>query len=276
MDLLGHSLRINFTRANWEQSGDGFALRQTIPYLSSQLYRQRTDSSGATYTEINSGFLVTSITKNGSSWTVSGGTLADLAALTLTNGFGSSVTAASGALSSALVESRNSVFSFYVAEPITVRMLTDAYLDQNGEIVTEEGDVTFYPAAWQPWRLSTSSSSFWIQYVTELTAPALNTIPSVDPSNGDVLGVHNLDSFIGEPSSGYYGVQGWNYPSINRLTPPPGGYVMSPLSVVYGFWTNAANCVWSDTAQTVVSYINLFPYPRRPGWAPAYGKAIYQ
>ena len=275
MDLLGQSLRINFSRASWEQSGDGFTLRQTIPYLSSQLYRQRTDS-GATYTEINSSYLVTKIYKSGSSWTVEGGTLADLAALTLTNGFGSSVTAASGALSSALVESRNSVFSFYVAEPITVRMLTDAYLDQNGEIVTEEGDVTFYPAAWQPWRLSTSSSSVWIQYVTELTAPALTTIPTVDPSNGDVLGVHNLDSFIGEPASGYYGVQGWNYPSITRTTPPPGDYYKSPLSVVYGFWTNAANCVWSYTAQTVVPYINLFPYPRRPGWTPAYGKAIYQ
>lgn len=275
MDLLGQSLRINFTRANWEQSGDGFALRQTIPYLSSQLYRQRTDS-GATYTEINSSYLVTKIYKSGSSWTVEGGTLADLAALTLTNGFGSSVTAASGALSSALVESRNSVFSFYVAEPITVRMLTDAYLDQNGEIVTEEGDVTFYPAAWQPWRLSTSTSSVWIQYVTELTAPALTTIPTVDPSNGDVFGVHNVDSFIGEPASGYYGVQGRNYPSIGPLTPPPGDYYKSPLSVVYGFWTNAASCVWSDTSQTVVPYINLFPYPQRPGWAPAYGKEIYQ
>lgn len=278
MDLLGRTLRLNFTRAKWEPSGDGFALRQTIPYLSAELNREQT-YSGNRYTEINSGYLITDVYKSGDSWIVEGGTLADVATLTLTNGFGSSVTAASGALSSALVESQNRVFSFFTPEPITVQLVTSISSDSAGEISIEKGAVTFYPAAWQLWGLR-RDDRISVRYVTELlSGPALNSIPTVDPSNGDVFGVHNLDNFVGEPASGYYGVRGTTYPSIVRTQPPEGDYSKWPaVSIVYGFYSADQNCVWFGSAADADQYIEYIKRFAPQTWtgARAYGKAIYQ
>lgn len=274
MDLLGRSLRISFTRANWETSGDGFALRQTIPYLSAELNRERT-YSGNRYTEINSGYLITDVYKSGDSWIVEGGTLADIASLTLTNGFGSSVTAASGALSSALVESRNRVFSFYIAEPITVQLVTSISSDSAGEISIDKGAVTFYPAAWQLWGIQ-HVDNISVRYVTELlSGPALNTIPTIDASHGDVLGVHNLDDFFYDPPA----VRGTNYPSLARTQTPSGESTTWPaVSIVYGYYSAEQNCVWFDSATSANQYIEYIKRFAPQTWtgARAYGKAIYQ
>lgn len=274
MDLIARTLRVSFTRAMWEQAGGGFALRQTIPYLSPELYRDRT-YNGARYTERNSGFLITNVYKSGSSWVAEGGTLGELTVISLSNGFGAHISSAAGALSTALVASQNRVFSFFVPEPITIRLVTSISADSTGNLTVEKGDVTFYPACWQLWALS-SADNIWVQYVTELLGgPVLNTIPTVDYSAGGVLGVHNIDSFFYDPPV----ARGVNFPSLTRTAPPPGDYSKwAAQSIVYGFYSSDQSCVWYIDLANANLGINYFS-SHGPGvisGAPAYSKAIYQ
>lgn len=272
MSYLAKNIRFRFFGCTLEASGAGYRVRQTIPYLGRTLDFERREE-GVTYYRRRSSFIATSITKDsGGSLVVNGGTLADIASgMTLTNGFGSTVSAADGALSSALVEEQNGVFSFYVPDPITVQVLTDAYLGPDGSPITTSMAVTFIPYLWTLYRTG-SSSRVYYDYVFEPTSPVLNTIPTVDTARGDVFGVHNVDSFIGgelADAPNYYTAAVIPFPS-GRATAP--SVSARNIETIYGYGPQNINqpVVWSTTAADVAGWLQLFQYPNRPVWGGNY------
>lgn len=271
MSYLAKNIRFRFFGCTLEASGAGYRVRQPIPYLGRTLDFERRDE-GVTYYRRRSSFIATSITKDsGGSLVVNGGTLADIASgMTLTNGFGSTVSAADGALSSALVEEQNGVFSFYVPDPITVQVLTDAYLGPDGSPITTSMAVTFIPYLWTLYRTGSSSPNY--RYYYEPTSPVLNTIPTVDTARGDVFGVHNVDSFIGGAlvdAPNYYTAAVIPFPS-GRATAPSGS--ARNIETIYGYGPQNINqpVVWSTTAADVAGWLQLFQYPNRPVWGGIY------
>lgn len=272
MSFLAKNIRFRFFGCTLEASGAGYRVRQPIPYLGRTLDFERREE-GVTYYRRRSSFIATSITKDsGGSLVVNGGTLADIASgMTLTNGFGSTVSAADGALSSALVEEQNGVFSFYVPDPITVQVLTDAYLGPDGSPITTSMAVTFIPYLWTLYRTQPVSTPDY-RYYYEPTSPVLNTIPTVDTARGDVFGVHNVDSFIGGElvdAPKYYTAAVIPFPS-GRATAPSGS--ARNIETIYGYGPQNINqpVVWSTTAADVAGWLQLFQYPNRPVWGGIY------
>lgn len=268
MSYLAKNIRFHFFGCTLEASGAGYRVRQPIPYLGRTLDFERRDE-GVTYYRRRSSFIATSITKDsGGSLVVNGGTLADIASgMTLTNGFGATVSAADGALSSALVEEQNGVFSFYVPDPITVQVLTDAYLGPDGSPITTSMAVTFIPYLWTLYRTQPNSTPIY-QYYHEPTSPVLNTIPTVDTARGDVFGIHNVDAFYGGglvEAPNYYTAYVRPFPS-GRATAPSGS--ARNIETIYGYGPLNSNqtIVWSTTAQSIAGWLQMYQYPNRPSW----------
>lgn len=267
MSFLAKNIRFNFVNCTLEQSGAGYRVRQPIPYLGRTLDFERREQ-GVTYYRRRSSFIATSITKDsGGSLIVTGGTLADIASgMTLKNGFGSTVSATDGALSSALVEEQCGVFSYYVPQPITAQVLTDAYLGPDGSPITTSMEVTFVPYRWSLY-MSRSGQNPNFTYYYEQISPVLSSIPTIDPARGDVYGVHNVDKFVGG-----YMVDSPQYFSA-VITPFPSGRASGPASdtyieTIYGYGrqNTSQTVVWSTTASDIAAWLSLFQYPNRPNW----------
>lgn len=245
--------------SKWYADGTGgFGINQTLPYLSTALDIYAGTGSNR-HVSYHSSFIATSIVQNGSTIEVQGATLADLATLTFSNGFGETINGTAGSASTAQVHAQNSVFSFWKPEPITVEVYTGAEL-VDGVLTTTRANVTFSP-------------SMWVRYNTTLykfapCEPLISAVPNVAAEPDGVLGFHNADGFF-QPSWYCRVVE---YPSLalHRPTLPSGA---SRSGERFCFYTGNGNpVVCGMNASEIVATI------RYGGniWPPAHAEILFQ
>lgn len=245
--------------SKWFADGTGgFGINQTLPYLSTALDVNAGTGSNR-YVSYHSSFIATEIVQNGSTIEVQGATLADLATLTFSNGFGETISGTAGSASTAQVHAQNRVFSFWIPQPITLEVYTAAEL-VGGVLTTTRANVTFSP-------------SMWVRYNTTFykfgsCEPLVSTVPNVAAEPGGILGFHNVDRFF--MPSWYTRVIEYPNLSLHRPTLPSGAtenaerfcfYTGDGSPVVCGM--NAAEI--SSRIQYGITY-----------WPPAHAEILFQ
>lgn len=257
IELLGNGAGI--PNSKWYADGTGgFGINQTLPYLSTALDVNAGTGSNR-YVSYHSSFIATEIVQNGSTIEVQGATLADLATLSFSNGFGETISGTAGSATTATVHAQNSVFSFWKPEPITLEVYTSAEL-VNGVLTTTRANVTFSP-------------SMWIRYNTKFYVfgpcePLISTVPNVAAEPDGVLGFHNAEIFF-MPSENCRVIE---YPnlSLHRPTLPAGA---SPDGERFCFYTgDASPVVCGMNAAEIASRIQYgITY-----WPPAHAEILFQ
>ena len=257
IELLGNGGGI--PNSKWYADGTGgFGINQTLPYLSTALDVNAGTGSNR-YVSYHSSFIATSIVQNGSTIDVQGATLADLATLTFSNGFGETISGTDGSASTATVHAQNSVFSFWKPEPITLEVYTSAAL-VDGVLTTTRANVTFSPSKWIRY-----NTTFYIFGPCE---PLISTVPNVAAEPDGVLGFHNADGFF-QPSW-YFRVLEYPRLSLHRPTLPSGA---SEDDERFCFYTGDGNpVVCGMNAAEIASRIQYgITY-----WPPAHAEILFQ
>lgn len=264
----------SYAASRWYEDGNGgFGLNQTLPYISNLVDRQvGTGNTGInTYEDWRSSFIATSIVQNGSAIEVQGATLADLATLTFANGFGETINGTNGSVSTAAVHVQNSVFSFWIPQPITIEVYTSAVL-VNGVLNTTRANVTFYPAAW----LRFWNGSVWV-YRYKFAEPIISTLPNVADYSDGILGVHNADGFGAgvistDPVRAAVTISEYPFLELHRPDYPAGSTMRGEK---FGLHTGTAQVVCAESAATIAAAIQYSPPSFNP-WGPAHAEILFQ
>lgn len=244
----------------WFADGTGgFGINQTLPYLSTALDVNAGTGSNR-YVSYHSSFIATEIVQNGSTIEVQGATLADLATLTFSNGFGETISGTAGSASTATVHAQNSVFSFWKPEPITVEVYTGAEL-VDGVLTTTRANVTFSPAVWVRYNTTT--------YKFGPCEPLISTVPNVAAVQNGVLAFHNVDGFF-QPSGTYTRVDQYPWVSMHRPTVPTGTMIVGERF-----------CLYTGDSSPVVCGMNAAEIASRiqygiTYWPPAHAEILFQ
>ena len=252
----------NIPDSKWYADGTGgFGINQTLPYLSTALDVNAGTGSNR-YVSYHSSFIATSIVQNGSTIEVQGSTLADLATLTFSNGFGETISGTAGSASTATVHAQNSVFSFWKPEPITLEVYTSAAL-VNGVLTTTRANVTFSPAVWI--RYNTTN------YIFGPCEPLISTVPNVAAETDGILGFHNAETFfIYSQSTNQIRVVEYPDVSQHRPTLPSGA---SRNNEQFCFYTgDSSPVVCGMNAAEIVATIRF----GGNYWPPAHAEILFQ